>query len=489
MDTLNPILPANRVDRASPVADRSLAARQLADCIRLEEETQGHPAPTPDADAVAIRGGGDFWQRVVRRAAALPQAPTRRQQLAALRASLRAVTLVVLLLAAVSGTAVASTALAAHRPASLPLVLIAVVGINLLSLLLWLLLQLSGWRVGAGMQAGSSLHRIGAWLAARAAPGLYLDDIALRVVAGGAQGRWFAATLVHGAWLAFALSAFLTLAILLSLRAYALSWETTLLDAHALATWADTLSWAPALLGAPSTSHLPLIPVGDADAHRGWAAWLLVAVFAYGVVPRLLMLALSAAALWRAQARVGRDAQAPGYARLRARLLPDHRALGIVDAAPPASPPADAAPPVASTALRGPVAALSLEHDGDDRSLPTLADVRWQWLGSIDDVGALERMTTALRQRPPDQLAILLRATATPDRGLERGIAALAHSVDGRAAVLLLDGPRLQARGDDIAAQRLADWRALAMRAGARLGVTVAPPLDPATRSPTGSAP
>lgn len=451
----------------------TLTDRLLAEALRLREEALGHPPATPDADARAIRAGGDFLQRIHVRARSLPEAGVVLRRLARLRASARLLIVVLLVLALLTGSAVAAAALAAESPASLPLVLVSVVGINLLSLLLWLLSLPLSRRIAPGI--GRGLRSLWLRLAGRTDI-VTTDPVAglLHLIGGGTVGRWLAASLVHAAWLAFAFAGLLTLALLLSLRAYALSWETTLLSPESLQAWAQALSWGPSLLGAPGAGELPLYPGGDSIAHRGWSQWLLAAVLTYGVAPRAIALFLSLLLLWRAQHALGRDLQRPGYARLRARLLPDHRSLGVVDAAP-ALPHSDTVALLPAPKLSGAVHALWLEGRETDAA-PPLAGVRWIWLGAVDDAESRGLALQRLRDAAPATLAILARATTTPDRGIERYSAELTQAARAQTVLLLCEFERLQARGAAPCAQRLADWQALAQRAGAAGVLTAATP-------------
>jgi hypothetical protein len=444
--------------------DIRLADRLLVEWVCRREETAGHPDDCPEADQAAIRAGGDLAARIAVRARALPGSAA---QLARIRHLLRAAGVLSALLiglATVAGIASASAALGASTPASLPLVLLVVVGANLLTLLLWLLLQAARRRIAPGL--GALVQTLAASWTRRfdtaTDTGMALDELP-----DPGLGGWSAAVVVHAAWLGFALGAMLALTVLLSARAYDLSWETTLLDDDALGTWARTLSFGPALLGIAGADVLPVTEAGA--ARQGWSLWLLAASFVYGVAPRALALAVCALMLWHRQRTLGRDLARPGLARLRARLIPDHAELGVVDPAP--TQPAMADPPhaaIAAAGLRGRVHGLALEDIGNDAP-PALADVDWVWLGTIDDAGSRERVLGRLRGDAVDALAIRVRATLTPDRGIERFVAELAAAARAPTTLLLQGLERLHARGEAAHARRLDDWAALAQRSGVAL--------------------
>jgi hypothetical protein len=443
-----------------------LADRLLAEWVRRVEEDAGHPQQCAAADAAGVSAGGDLAQRIAARARALPGAQAKLQTIRRVLRLVAWFATILIILATLSGIAAASAALGATTPASLPLVLLAVVATNLLMLLLWLIVQLLGSRIAPGI--GSLLQMLSALYARRLRADGETGTV-LRVLGDGARGRWFAAALVHAAWLGFALGAVLAMALLLSVRAYELSWATTLLSDRALGAWAHTLSLGPALIGIAGADTLPVSDLSDAAVRQAWSWWLLAAATIYGVLPRALALCASLLLLWRAQRATGRDLNRPGYARLRARLLPDHAALGVVDPAPPAPPPAHTPPtPPAPMLLRGRVHGLALEATGSTEP-PPLPDVRWIWLGSIDDAAARETALRRLRDESVDALAICVRATLTPDRGIERYVSELVAAARAPTTLLLGAIDRLQARGTEACAQRLQDWQSLAQRAGASL--------------------
>lgn len=461
----------------------TLADRLLTEQVRQREERQGFPDDCPAADSAAIRHGGDFSTRVQMRARHLPGSDTALRHIARLLTGTKAFTVGVIALAALSGFTASATALGATQPASLPLVLLVVVGLNLLTLLLWLLSQGFTHRL-AGL--GALLRTLWQRIALRASG---TNDIganreALRTLLAAGSGRWLFASLVHAAWLAFGVGAMLALLILLSVRAYELTWATTLLSADALAAWARLLSFGPQLIGIESLAHLDVTDTARPEARQAWSYWLLVTSGLYGVLPRAIALGFSLWRLQRATAPLGRDMQRPGYARLRTRLMPDHAALGVVDRAPQTTPSPVAAP-IEAHALQGRMHGLALEYPADPGPPPSTA-TQWTWLGVVDDAASRENVLHRLRETRVDALAIRLRATLTPDRGLEHFIGDLVAATQAPVHLVLDDTERLHARGDARFRQRLADWQSLASRAGARGGVLIA---DPATPRDRGAAP
>lgn len=440
-----------------PSSRLHFADRLLSEWVCRREEAIGHPAESPAADAAARAAGGSAEQRLYRRATALPGADALQAQIARSLRTVKGLFAVLLILGGLSGITAAATALEGTPP-SLPLVLLVVVGLNLGLLLLWALLQLAAPELPPGLARLMRAIAL-AYSRRRPSPQAPLGEL-LPLLVGGAHGRWLGACLVHSFWLAFALAALATLAVLLSLRAYELSWVTTLLSDAALARLAEALSVGPRLLGLDPAAGLP---VTDADGPA-WSRWLLATVFVYGMLPRALALGLSALALHRARARYGGRVPRPGYARLHQRLHAGSTDLGIRDAGalpPTLSLPARPAPPAPS----GPVHGFALEVSADPGP-PPLAGVTWTWLGVVDDATSRAALLARLRQDAPHAVAVWLRATQTPDRGLQHFLADVVAASGGAVTLMLGDRAALAQRGSDSLAQREADWAALAAAAG-----------------------
>ena len=457
------------VPSTAPPGTLRLGDRLLMELVRLREESAGHPPHTPDADARAIAAGGDFAQRLAARAQALPESDARLRALRHLRRSALALVGIALTFSGIAGIAAASTTLGSRQPVSLPLLVCVLVGFNLLSLLLWLAIQ--PWSSRAAPGLGRLIrqlwtrwerHALASSKPAEPADSSALD--AIRLLAGGSSGRWLLGAVVHAAWLAFSLCALLTLAVLLSVRAYELAWETTLLSPQALAQWAHWMSLGPALLGATGPETLPVDGALDSGAREAWAVWLLAALVVYGVLPRLLALLACVALAMRALSNIGRDLTRPGYARLRTRLLPDHAGLGVVD--PVSERPSAPRQRVPRRAARGRGRlALGLEWAPDEADA---IESQWQchWLGVADGAEQRRQLLDQLAQARTGRLIFVARATATPDRGNERFAVEAIDAAQVPAILVLAAFERLQARGNEATQRRLDEWQAFATRAG-----------------------
>jgi hypothetical protein len=449
----------------SPMPASTHAERLLVEILCQREETAGHPLPEGLPDATAREQGGDLARRIRTRALNQPDAEADLREIGRVLAIGRGLAALLLLLTAIGGIVAAGAALGEGQSLSIPMILLTLVGVNLFMLLVWISLQVAGVRAPAWLVTvwGAVARRAGGFAATHGTKGAGFE--AIRVLAHGPGARWRLGAVLHGAWFTYTFAGLTTLALLLVVRRYDLSWQTTLLSAEGLRELATVLSIAPRLLGAPGPESLPLSGALSAEDHRGWAQWILLAVLAYGLVPRLFALAVCAALSVRTQPHWERELARPGYARLRVRLMPDRREAVVVDRDTTA-PPADTAastpvvePPPAQT-LHG----VALEWPAAMREA-TIA--RWRWFGSADDADGRAATLSQLRSATVTGLVIVVRATATPDRGLQRFVAELVAAARAPAWLALGDLSSLEARGTAARELRLDDWRRLAVGAGA----------------------
>jgi hypothetical protein len=450
------------------------SARVLVELVCQREEATGHPYESPEADSAARAAGGSFSHRILARARSLPDAPELESSIRGVQRVALAFLGSVVLITFVAGS-IASSQLLTAMPVNLPITLLALVGLNFATFLLWLLMQPFAQRL-VGLAGG--LNRLFRWVLSHRAlrgirsffshgtlqPGQRSNALdALNAIAAQGRGRWLFGAALHTVWLAFATGSFITLAILLSLRHYSLTWETTLLNMRSLSVIEHVFSAGPALLGIAGPAKFSVADTGTDAAGQYWSAWLLRAAFVYGVLPRLIALLACAALFGRAASTMGRDMTRLGFARLRTRLMPNSIELGILD---PDSNPLPPQTPDALVAidLKGRVHGIRL--DAPDNGTLTLAGISWVWLDQDCDAIAHGVALKRLRNERVEKLAIVVRAAMTPDRGVERRVAEL-KAAAGTRTVLLLDGlDQLRKRGGLAYRNRVQQWRDLANRAG-----------------------
>lgn len=419
--------------------------------MRLREE---HAGPLDDAEAnrQARAQGGALPELIEYRALWLARRDGLIEALRHWRQGARLAGYALLLLALVTGAGLALAALGdGVRPVNVFWALGSLLGLNLLTLLGWLLGFLF-----AG-DAGGALGRLWLWLSeklARDARAVQLAPALLTVLEQRRLGRWLLGLGAHGLWLVAMSSALVTLLALLATRRYGFVWETTILGEDAFIGLTQALGVLPSLLGFSVPDIEQIRASGDLvngveSARQSWAGWLVGVVLIYGLLPRLL-LALVCLGRWRrGRAQLRLDLQLPAYRLLRERLQPPTERLGINDAAPP-----QLHAPSAGAQLDGSEGAvlvgieLDQSHPWPPKLPKTVADA-----GVLDDREQRRRLLEQLTRFPPQRLAIACDPRRSPDRGTLALIGELSRCA-AESRIWLLQPPT----GEALDSHRLQDW-------------------------------
>ncbi|WP_332674110.1 DUF2868 domain-containing protein [Aromatoleum sp.] len=457
----------------------SFELRWLAEALRRREERSG-PLEDREAVAAACTAGGGLEARVLRRAQVLGE----REGLAAGVTSwvgrARLATLLLGALALASGFGAAVAVLGdGTRAVNVVWALGGLLGIHLLSLLLWL----AGLGLG-GRDGGGLLGRAWLGLSSRLSGARETVDVTQALV--GLLGpprllRWWLGAVTHGVWLAALAGAVVGLIVTLATRRYGFVWETTILPADAFVRAVRLVGGLPAQFGFAMPDAEAVRASGDAvqsgeAARIAWSSWLLGCVVAYGVVPRLF-LASVCFGLWRSgRSRLRIDVALPGYAVLVPRLMPASERIGVTDADPGRMPGPHVEGRRSGGTGRAMLVALELAGQADwPPPLPPGASDA----GVVDSREDRKQAVAALRADPPARLLVACDARQSPDRGSLELIAELSrHANDSR--VLLVGAGQMDAgdrrqhwrdglRGIGMASERVDDNPA---RALAWLGAT-----------------
>ena len=441
---------------------------------RHYEEARGAPVRDAAIEAAAIAAAPDFPRRVEARALAFCARTGIDAALARHRGRERLAQRIAVALGLLAGVA-AARLMPEGFPARANVV--AMLGglllPNLLSLCVWLALQLAATLRGRGAVGtwfGQALARGIDWLGARR----HACDETARAVqralfefhADTTAGRARVAALSHLFWLALACGAMAGCWWLLIVRQVDFYWGSTLLGAEFLARALEVLAGPVSRLGFPVPDAADIAAsridsaLADAALRTRWAWFVLGSLCAFGLLPRLAALGYCLVlAAWGAR-HPAIDLARPGYWRLREILQPASPQTRIVDRdeAPPGPrrelglpaglvPPADAA-------------WLALE-----RPVPAPRGVR-DFGAIVDRAGQIQVLDALANPAPPWSAVVILAPLAvTPDRGLGQFVSALVAAA--RQPVYLLvttdtDGTLTPAERS----ARLEDWRALAVRAG-----------------------
>lgn len=423
----------------------------LTEAVRLREEHAG-PLDDEEANRQARAGGGDLSTLIERRALWLARRDGLLEALRHWRQGARLGAIALAVLAIFTGAGLAFAALGdGQRPVNVFWALGSLLGLNLLTLLGWLLgLALAG-------DSGGALGRLWLWLSekfARDARAAQLAPALPVLLQRQRLGRWLLGLGVHGLWLLAMTCALLMLLALLATRRYGFVWETTILGESAVVGLTQALGALPALLGfgVPDGEQIRASGTlaGDLEsARRQWAGWLVGVVLVYGLLPRLLLAALC---LWRwrrGRAALAIDLEQPSYRLLRERLQPPSERLGIRDAAP-----AQLHAPSAGAQLEAGAGAVlvAIELDGSRPWPPPLpkgvADA-----GVLDDREGRRRLLDQLTRFPPARLAIACDPRRSPDRGTLALLGELSRCA-AATRVWLLQAPT----GEALDSARLDDW-------------------------------
>ncbi len=435
-----------------------LQARWLAEIVRRHESARG---PLEDSAAVrpARSAPADLEARILARAAVLGQREGWQQAVLRWSAHARLALLLSAGLALVLGFGAASGVLGdGSRPVNVVWAVLGLLGVHLLSLLLWLLgLALRG---RAAAVRGGVPARL--WLRLVALFDRRPESAEVPLALGGLLSQrglstWGLSAISHALWALALLGAAAGLLLLLATRRYGFVWETTILPAQTFIDLTAALGHLPALLGFPVPDVATVRASGDAimleeGGRRAWSGWLLGVVLVYGVLPRLLLAALCVGIWRRAAGGLRLDLSRHGYARLRARLLPASERIGVLD---PQKPVAAAPRPVAEHAAAGIAAALVAVELGDDLPWPPPAITAGSPQAVAADGGRLDsreqrrEVLARFAEQAPARLLVAIDARITPDRGSLGLISELSgHAFDTRVWALAAEP-----------GARLAQWR------------------------------
>ena len=390
----------------------------IAETLRLRESLWGPLEDSSEAGQARI-GSGPFSSRVLERARLLATREGLDKILAHWR---QAATLMLWAFAAaaiVTGAIAASATLGGgDRPVNLAMAVSGLLGLNLLTLFLWI--------VSFGLRAGESSSLLAdLWLRltkslARGPDAALAPRALLEIIARQKASRWSAGIMSHGWWALALLSAVVMLVLLLALRRYQFQWETTLLSPDTYVAIVQSLGWLPSLLGFAQPGP-DIVRMSDGQhvlpeaVHALWSSWLLGVITVYGLLPRIALLALSWIMVRKRMRNLSIDPSLPGIAELHERLMPTSINTGI-DALAPAILPAHAAGP-ARVAEAGATCILGIEIP-DDLEWPPFAVP-----GHVHNIGIIEsredRRTALemLRRHPPERLLVYCDGRQTPDRG------------------------------------------------------------------------
>ena len=324
-------------------------------------------------------------------------------------------------------------------------VLVCLLGFHTLMLVGWLVLTL----INQGSQS------VG-WFASVVSPKYLIrgtDDVTQAAIHLYEQQlhhsgmRWYLGRFSHQLWLATLTGMLFAIIVLLVVRQYSFSWESTLLSNQALMTLTHWLGWLPSMVGFDIPSDTAVVQsrlVSDAmplTIARQWAGLLVGSLLMYGIVPRAMAWGFCALMFRRKKMRL--DIKLPYYQKLIhfwQRQVID--ADDFTEVVAPIAPKADI------SAGKKLVALLEYPsdqekwwqaglHDGHGHN--NNANDSVQDFGILDDREDMARMLAYLEKNPV-QVLLGIHRQALPDRGTLRKLDQIAtHAQFGLIVQLLED--------------------------------------------------
>jgi hypothetical protein len=427
------------------------------------------------AESEARRAGGRVSRRITAWAGSLRIAERFEKPLADVQTVLWVVLGLFVAIGFVTGFTTGGTALGASGTVNILYVLGALLGVQLFLLALWLVLMAVPSRPGAP----SPIGRLAVWLAVRLGdrPGRPSVERAVwmsfrTLFREGAPAKWGLSAVSHAVWLAFSLGALVSATLWMVLFQYDFVWETTLLREETAVALIAALAFLPDFLGLAAPDEA-LIAASRFDSGPGvgrevWSRFLLAGVFLYGVLPRLIALAVATLMTYRTTAKLDIDLTEPFFSTVWQRLQPAEPPAETLE--PPPPPDLGGAPGAAPRRTYGSgkfVATVAVELDDPGRW--PIAPAHWRQLdlGIIDGRVAARRLLGQLQSDFPEPRAFVIVASMarTPDRGAADLLARIAAAADVPVLLVLAEGSVLAKRGGDPEV-RAHDWRRYAEAAG-----------------------
>lgn len=424
----------------------------LCEALRLKETQWGQF----DDRAACLRAAREptAMQQIAARANFLGETSGVKLALGRVQSGLWVAFIVLLVIAVLVGGSAALAALGAgFRPVNVVSALVVLLGVNLFSLVVWIVTLI------VGIGSGGWLAGRWPWLVRKLATG---PEVALAgqawwslwQQAGGL--RWVLSSVTHASWLIASLTMLAVLYFTLSIRHFDFAWETTLLSADSFVALTQFVGVVPHWFGfaipdsetVRASGHLSRNSV---QAQALWASWLTGALVCYGVLPRALLLLASLALVARAWPRTQPQLHSPYYQALLLKMAP--AALSPEGQVPPQIklryPPALKG---ANSATRAMMTGIELESEWP----PVGLGCEIVHTLMIDSRDSRNIALGQVAQLNPQRLVIACDARRTPDRGTLRLIAELS-SYASKTLVWLQ--PAGGAEGSDVADGRIPVWK------------------------------
>lgn len=356
----------------------------------------------------------------------------------------RLLLLLFVLVVILAGSSLTNTLLALSTPISLLYGWVSLVGIHLLMLLLWLLAQLRAAPLpGVGGVAITFSQRWRLFRGTRAITSAWLQVMQRQRLLNPVLSA-----ITHGFWLALLSVAWLLLLLRLSAQSYSFTWETTILSAQQLQHLAIWLGYWPQLLGFEPAPVQALLEQSSAAAQQQAGRWLLVVLWCYGILPRLVLLIAAVVLMFSRYRQLQLASDDPAYAAMQRcwqQLTTNSDRIVDADAGQTMALPVTAATKGKGRFL------LSLDHE-PSAQFPA-------WAKALDYLGVIATGSDKRRilAQFTDQAAAVLVVRIDPQLSPDRGSLEFIRALQACSQHLLLCSSQGQEKGTDDS--RMALWQ------------------------------
>lgn len=347
--------------------------------------------------------------------------------------------------------------------------LLTLLAVPTLSLLAWCVVFFVGG--GKTSHQGLGLSRFWLWLSQRWIKGPdtgLLMTAFLGLSSRQKLSRWGLSAVNHALWLVAFLAALCSLFVLLSAKRYRFNWETTLLSAENFVSVVQGLGVIPGWFGF-STPAKDLILQSDglqwvtASAQVQWSSWLVGCVVVYGMLPRILALAVCLFCFVKQYGQRHIEHHLQGLAELSQRLMPQKEYVGIDAEAGLDQVPQTAEKPL-RPALNVSTLCVGVELPADQIWPPVAWPSSWQDAGLVDSREQRAQLLTLLASQSFEHVVLCVDAEQTPDRGVIAWLAELA-AYSTYCSVYLVNTQAIKPERPS-SADRLEAWQARLSAAG-----------------------
>lgn len=319
--------------------------------------------------------------------------------------------------------------------------LVVLLGFNLLSIVLWITgIIFNMQRLSTGVAA-----QLVSWFPYRNKENNTTESMASQAwwqsCLTGSVGKWRISVLTHKFWLTYLLSGLVMLILLMIARQYNFIWGTTLLSESSLPSLTQHLATPMGYLGfvAPDINQIAASRVGvseqDAETRIAWASFLLGAFLFYGILPRLILLGISALMQWWAERSFKLDLYLPYYIDLRQRLMSASIKAQVIDA--------DPHPNIATNRTTAPPKVINRAIPLNAQAIGIELDKHIVWPDSVTLRGNIisqQSQDEAIKavKKINSPLLIGVAVHRLPDRGIQRMIKELVVNSTGKPWLILL---------------------------------------------------